>query len=195
VRVADASASLLGLLRAGEQSAYAAMARILRHMAPGAGALACTALAPIALDERRHDHWLGQLDSWLVVPAQRPSPEVRRFFQRMHSTDPALHLARVAALDGCVCQVLYRVLTAPGAGQLDVRLLEVLSAIRLDESRHVRVTRQLAAALGVRADWARVVNLETRHDFGNVLEGFRASFEGLGVDFGDLRSRICRDDN
>jgi hypothetical protein len=136
-------ATLLALLRVGEQSAICAFNRIAGRMSAGELQLAAPRLTALICDEQRHDHVLAAHCATLphVVVGDAMT---RRFFRGLESRESTVHLARVAALDACVCQVLTRVL-APTQRKLGDSLVVLLSRIRCDEARHVRTARGCAA--------------------------------------------------
>jgi len=188
----EAVARLLGLLRTGEQSAELAFGRMARRVSPVAGAQAQHTLAGIAADEARHDRMLVTGAAAASVVAIRPEAAVRRFFVGLQSRELGIHLARVAALDGCVCQVLAGVLSANVRARLPPPLVAALVTIRRDEGRHVRVARDLVGAIGTPPATVHDVDLATRHAFSGVLASFDASLSALGLDVDALSRRVQR---
>lgn len=188
----EAVARLLGLLRTGEQSAQVAFGRMARRVSPVAGAHAQHALAGIAVDEARHDRLLAAGAAAASVVAIRPEASVRRFFVGLQSREFGIHLARIAALDGCVCQVLSVVLSARVRARLPLPLVAALVTIRGDEGRHVRVARDLARAIGITPATVDEVDLATRHAFASVLASFDTSLSALGINVDALRRRVQR---
>lgn len=188
-----AVSQLLGLLRTGEQSAELAFRRITRRLKPAGAAYAQHALAAIAEDEARHDHWLVAAADEVGIIATPTSESVRRFFVRLESRDFGAHLARIATLDGCVCQILSCVLAGPSRSRIPPPLAAVLVRIRRDEAGHVRTTRSLAREFGADLTTARALELETRSAFSSVIAGYESAFDALGVDTGALARRIRRD--
>lgn len=186
------AASLLALLRAGEQSAAAAFDRIAHRLSPGQMALAAPALTRLVSDERRHDAILAA-HAQALPAAIVGDAATRRFFRRLESREPGVHLARIAALDACVCQVLGRVLAAPVDEWLTASLIRSLWAIRRDEGRHVRETRGLALALGVEPQRFREIGGDVRTGFAALLSRCAMTFDALGVDAADLIARVRRD--
>jgi hypothetical protein len=174
-------ATLLNLLRSGEQSAVVAFSRILRRLSRGERSLALPELALIIDDETRHDQILA--DHAATLPAVTvDDSQTRRFFRSLETRDSKVHLARVAALDSCVCQVLTRTLARAPVEPLKGSLVALLSGIRADEARHVRTSRALARVLGADTQLLRVINLEIRQGFATLLATRAPSFEALGVD-------------
>ena len=192
-----AVACLVGLLRAGEQSAEQAFGRIADRLSATQFAHALPSLRAIAVDEARHDRLLaraaGAIDGeWFGL-----RPDVQRFFMRLESREPRIHLSRIASLDGAVCQLLSAVLSK-GLGTAHTTLPHPVRAtlvtIRADEGRHVRIARALTRELGQDAASFRAVDLETRHSFADVLGHFDGALASLGLDTVALRRRIRRDD-
>ena len=180
------------MLRAGEQSAYAAFGGILLRLSPGEHALATPQLAKLISDEQRHERALGVHADRLPRVAASDAM-TRRFFRGLESREPAIHLARVAALDGCVCQVLASVLAQYSQRSAADSLFDLLSTIRTDEAHHVRVTRNLCRALGSDAESMKAIAFEVRHGFAGLLATRADNFAALGVDAGALISRIRRE--
>ncbi len=193
---AQALACLVGLMRAGEQSANQAFERIAGRLSATQFAHALPSLRAIAADEARHDRLLAGAARAIDGEWPRVRPRVRRFFMRLESRDPRVHLARIASLDGAVCQLLSAVLSRGlGTTHTTLRhpLLETLAAIRADEGRHVRIARALARELGQDAASFRAFDLETRHRFSDVLGHFDGALATLGLDTVTLRGLIRRD--
>lgn len=184
--------ALLGLLRFGELSAAASFGRMLRGRSAHTSDKIVDALAPVAADERKHERWLIDFCERQAVVTLAPPRPVRRFFASLAGGDLAVHLARIAALDGCVCQTLGQVLR-PDATR-DSTLGHLLQSIRRDEAHHVAVARALARQLGVSHERMVELDGETRHSFARVLEHYRASFDAMAIDTEALTRRIRRHD-
>jgi hypothetical protein len=184
---------LLGLLRAGEQSAEAAFGRIARRLQPATAARVNHALHLIQQDEQRHTILLRNAADASCMQHCRPTASARRFFARLESRDLAVHLGRIAALDACVCQVLSRILAAGSRATMPPALQQALTTIRRDEGHHVKNARALAVDLGIDPAHLRNIELETRQAFDLVLGCYEASFLSLGIHAESLRRRIRRD--
>ena len=191
-QVTVATSELLGLLRAGEQSALATFSRIARRITDAAEMRARGIVEGLAGEEAYHDQLLSRAATFHGVLTARPAAEVRQFFLRLESRDLGVHLARVASLDSCVCQVLACVVSGHPGTLLPNRLAHVLQQIRRDEGRHVRVVRGLALDLGVSSGTLDAQNDETRRAFDRVVLHYETAFRGLGVDFDEMRRRIAR---
>ncbi len=176
--VALALADALPFLRCGEESAVHAFGRRLarRHANDDA-----QALAAITADEVRHAAWLESLAAQLPAPLAAPDAEVMAaFFRGLLTRDPALHFARIAALDLAVCALLQPLV---GRGTCLIAAPQVhagLRAIRTDEARHVRVARRCAHALGWQPEAQRSLDLELRDQLAALLQPVQASLARLG---------------
>jgi len=175
---AHALADALPFLQCGEESAVHAFGR---RLAGAAGSAEQAALGAIAADEQRHADWLEALTAALPAPAAAPdAASMAGFFRRLLTRDPALHFARIAALDLAVCAIL-RPLAAPrGALAAAPEVVAGLAAIRRDEARHVRVARHCAGTLGFEPARQRAVDLATRTELAGLLAPVHASLAALG---------------
>ncbi len=185
-------ATLIALLRAGEQSAAAAFSRIARRLSAGELMLAAPQIIGLIEDEERHDTALAAHGAMLPSVAI-PDAATRRFFRGLESREPTVHLARVAALDACVCQVLTRLLVSSDPQSMGRPLRSLLARIRADEGRHVRVSRNLARLLGADTELLRSVSVDVRHRLAPVLQSCAASFEAVGADYAYLMALIRRE--
>ena len=183
---------LLGLLRFGEVSAAAAFGRMLRGRTPAATQHLARALAPVARDEHKHERWLDEFCVAHGIIPVLPSRAVRCFFLSLASNELDVHLARIAALDGCVCQTLTQVVTSAPA--LGAEFSSLLTSIREDEAHHVAVTRRLALEMDTSEQRLAAIDRQTRWSFAGVLERYRPSFEAMTVDTDALLRRIRRHD-
>ena len=187
---AIALAEALPFLQCGEESAVHAFGR---RLAGTAGTATQTALDAITADEQRHANWLEALAASLPEPAAQPDAgAMSAFFRRLLTRDPALHFARIAALDLAVCAIL-RPLAAPrGALSPAPEVATGLAAIRSDEARHVRIARRCAGALGFGVAEQRALDLAMRAELAGLLAPVRASLGALGFggfDAGPQRTR------
>jgi len=131
-------------------------------------------------DEERHDVLLSHCSA--ALPEVAADTDARRFFRRLETRDPGVHLARISALDACSCQILSRLLGPQTRGRLSANLIECLTSIRRDEGAHIRTTRTLALELGVDAREFREITQSVRHCFAALLKTRARHFEALGVD-------------
>ena len=186
------TATLLALLRAGEQSAACAFGRIVARLSAAEEAMALPDLTTLIRDEKRHDDALAAYCSTLPEIAIGDA-RTRRFFRGLESREPIVHLARVAALDGCVCRVLTHVLQRAAEEHFEASLVDLLTNIRADEARHVRMTRHLVLMLGADVALLRGVDLDVRDGFATLLVERAASFEALSVDCAHLAASLRRE--
>lgn len=173
-----ALADALPFLQCGEESAVHAFGR---RLAGSAGLAEQAALDAITADEQRHANWLEALAAALPEPAARPdAAAMAAFFRRLLTREPALHFARIAALDLAVCAILQPLAAPRGALAVAPEVVSGLAAIRRDEARHVRVARHCAGALGFSAADQRALDLEMRTELAGLLAPVRKSLGALG---------------
>jgi hypothetical protein len=176
--VAQALSNALPFLRCGEESAVHAFGRRLARTGIAAEQ---AALDAITADEARHAAWLEALAH--ALPAGNSAPDaiaMAAFFRRLLTRDPALHFARIAALDLAVCAILHPLVARHGALAASPPVVEGLRAIHRDEARHVRTARHCAARLGWSAAQQRSLDQSMRCDLAALLEPVRASLLRLG---------------
>ncbi len=188
--VGEALATLLALLGCGEEAAANAFDGLA---ALADDPVASAALARIAAEERVHDALLRDLRAALPVPQRRTMlmARSRRLHLDLAAGGPALHFARIAALDAAVCLVLTRLLTRGGvvAGLPAAR--DILVRIRTDEARHVTMARAMTRRFADRGAM-RAAAAQARSDMADVLRLARAEFEILGVDSERLIGDVAR---
>ena len=143
----------------------------------------------IAIEELEHERLLQDLRGCCPVPNDVASTLVRtrRFFLRMASRDPAIHFARVAALDSGVCVILSSLVRPLSRA---TALIEIFDRIRSDEARHVRFSRRHSYELG--ADTSLLANTAARirGELVALLYPLGNSFEDLGLDANHLFRRL-----
>jgi len=180
-RRAAALATLLPLLGCGEEAAgmaFDGLAECHAQDDPTA-----RTLRDIAAEERLHDRLIRQVQSGLPEAAQDRSPieAARRFHIGLVRGGPALHLARIAALDSAVCLMFGRLLRHDGPVAADPEILSILRRIHRDEARHVRVTRGLALDHGLTVAM-RDAAAAARGGLAAILRLAGDAFEALHVD-------------
>lgn len=191
VRLADRNASALAmlvpLLGCGEEAAAIAFDGLAANDADPAAALS---LREIAEEERVHDQLLhGLAESLPPVAAVALRREARRFHIDLGRGSALAHLARIAAIDAGVCMILSRLLR-PGSPVVgDQVVADMLTRIRLDETRHVRLSRSLVLA---RADGRQFddVARAAREALANVIMLAADALEDLAVDPARLRADL-----
>jgi len=185
----SALGELLPTLLCGEESAFHVFWRA-GHRVSNLQISRSEALAnQIALEELEHERLLQALRGCCPVPSDVASTLVRtrRFFVRMASRDPAVHFARVAALDSAVCIVLSTLVKPlPRA----TALIEIFNRIRSDEARHVRFSRRHSYELGADASLLTNIAACIRGELVTLLYPLGSAFEDLGVDADHLFRRI-----
>jgi hypothetical protein len=146
----------------------------------------------IAAEEFRHEQLLRHIRNSSPVPEDLAKivARTRQFFIRIASRDPALHFARIAALDSAVCIIL-SALTRPLSRAAS--LVGVFKLIRSDEARHVSFSREHAYKLGADAPLIANTAVRVRSELVALLYPFGNAFEDLGVDADRLLRRISGD--
>ena len=180
---------LLPALLCGEESAFHVFWRE-GHRVSNAQAGYSQALANrIAVDELEHERLLQDLRRCCPVPDDIGSTltRTRRFFMRMASRDPAVHFARVAALDSAVCIVLSRLVKPLSRA---TALIEIFNRIRSDEARHVRFSRRHAYELGADPSLLANTGTQVRSQLVDLLYPLGNSFEDLSLDAEQLFRRV-----
>jgi hypothetical protein len=144
----------------------------------------------IAVEELEHERLLQDLRACCPVTNDLASTlaRTRRFFLRMASRNPAIHFARIAALDSAVCIVL-ATLAKPLSRA--TALIEIFNRIRSDEARHVRFSRWHSYELG--ADTSLLANTAARirGELVALLYPLGSALEDLGLDADHLFRRIA----
>lgn len=177
--VAQALSNTLPFLRCGEESAVHAFGRRLARAAHGTEQ---AVLDAITADEARHAAWLEALAEALPPPDAGPdATAMARFFRRLLTRDPALHFARVAALDLVVCAILRPLVARGSALSAAAPVADGLRSIRRDEARHVRVARQCARRLGVSATRQHELDAALRDELAALLAPVRSNLQRLGL--------------
>ena len=172
-------ADVLLYLACGEASAVHAFTGRLLHKVPWA---AQATLTSIAEDEMRHAHLIETIQKNLP-PARQTSGLARlaMFFRRLESSDPAEHLAHVAALDRAVCQVLHPLLSRGAAISRSPSLHRALSGLRQDEARHVCMARNMARQLGITQARQAHLNQNVRERLQSLLRPVHPALERLAL--------------
>jgi hypothetical protein len=188
----DALGRLLPALLCGEESSFHVFSQEAGRLAEVGLRRSLALSGRIAVEELEHERLLRDLRNCCPVPDDLATIRLRahRFFLRMASRDPALHFARVAALDSYVCVILAAV--AKPLARAGV-VVDTFNRIRGDEARHVRFSREHSCELGadklLLADTAACV----RGELVALLYPLASSFEELGLDADRLFRRIEAD--
>lgn len=195
-RPAQALAMLVPLLGCGEEAAAIAFDGLAASEADPAAA---KALRAIAEEERVHDRLLhGLAENLPRVAMASLRQKARRFHIDLGRGSTLVHLARIAAIDAGVCLILSRLLRSGSPVASDQALASMLARIRLDETRHVRLSRSLvlaradgrqfeAVAAAAREALAKVVMLAA-----DALENLEVDPAQLEADLGSLPQGLLR---
>ena len=185
----EACARLATVLLCGEQSAIQVFsAEVRRGRAPAA---ALSALQAIEQDELLHERALLAFCEYLPTPddAHRLKRRAQRFFAGLgRADDMAQHLGRVSHLDSAVCKIMWHVEKSALSSVSPLR--RIATQIKNDEARHVAVTRNYAAALGLSTHKRLDEGFTIAEGLIEVLEPLTDSFETVGVDSDRLFSHI-----
>jgi hypothetical protein len=188
----EALGRFLPALLCGEESSFHVFSREAGRLTEIALYRSLALARRIAIEELEHERLLRDLRNSCLVPNDLATIRLkgRRFFLRMASRDPALHFARVAALDSCVCVILAAVVKPLARARV---VVETFNRIRGDEARHVRFSREHSCELGadksLLADTAACV----RSELVALFYPLASTFEDLGLDADRLFRRIEAD--
>ncbi len=192
-RELEAAARLVTVLLCGEQSAIQVFAAEARRQRDRRSAV--EDLLTIERDEHRHEAALLALQEYL--PAADDQHQVRRSAQRFFAglgrvDELGLRFAQIGQLDTAVCKIMYHI----EGGSLGPRsaLRRLAANIKVDEARHVAVSKQYARGLGVDLKAARENVAYVNERLVGVLALVADSFETLGVDSDRLFAQLTRTD-
>ena len=188
-RQIEALGRLLPVLLCGEESAFQVFWREAGRLTDVQFRRSLALARRIAAEELEHEQLLRELRNCCPAPGDLASIRLRahRFFLRMASREPALHFARVAALDSGVCVILAAVAKPLARAHV---VVDTINRIRRDEARHVRFSRAHSCELGadksLLADTAACV----RRELVALLYPLANSFEELELDADQLFRRL-----
>jgi len=186
---------LATLLTCGEESAILVFSR---HANEEQDIKTTIALQKIVDDEIKHEFLLCSLKKEIERRFNSVNMfcniskwSTRKFFISLDCKDRITHLARVAALDSCVTKILTALLQCkPLKNTLPTR--ELLYRIREDESRHVRVTRNIVlnASGGemVLAKEKRLVSIS----FLKLIQKQKSALESLEISWDRIEKTITK---
>ena len=189
--VIESLSQVMPLLMCGEQSAALVFNREANRSENQKSA---TLFSQIEADEGIHDDALQAIYSDLPVSPDEAAIKRRakRFYIAMGSGDaPADELfAGIVHLDSCVCSIM----SAVEKSKLGKHhpYAQVIQRIKLDEARHVGVSRQHLKWLG--SDPSRTGELgdEIRTNLIELIRPETDHWEALGVDWDKLEKQILR---
>jgi hypothetical protein len=186
-RSAYGLALLVPLLGCGEEAAALAFDGLAANDSDPATA---EALMVIAEEERVHDGLLHCLaESLPIVETAEVRRAARRFHIDLGRGSTLVHLARIAAIDAGVCTILSRLLRPNSQVAGDRAVANMLARIRLDETRHVRLSRSLILARANGRQFEDVAQ-SAREALADVLMLAADAFEALEIDPAQLRTDI-----
>lgn len=185
-----ALATLIPLLGCGEEAAALAFDGLAETANDDVGRYA---LRAIAAEERVHDALLRAMAAQLPegADAKKLQRAARRFHIDLGRGGPALHFARIAAVDAAVCTILSRLLRPGLPLARDPVTRATLTRIRSDEARHVAVSRGMAEGRASRRALDDV-GAAARTALAGMLELGGDAFESLGVSPGALLRDVAR---
>ena len=187
----EACARLTAVLLCGEQSAIQIFAaEVERGRAPPQ---ALAALRSIERDEQLHEQALRLFCEYLPTPDDGHvlKRRAQRFFAGLGRIDDvARHFGQISLLDSVVCKIMWHVENSSIDRVSALRW--IASQIKKDEARHVSVSRNYAASLGL--------TLKKRYEDREVITGglldmlepLGDSFETIGVNSERLFAQIRR---
>jgi hypothetical protein len=188
-KAAHALAVLLPILGCGEEAAGLAF----YDLADSEDAEAANVLRRVAAEEQVHDGLIQALAAGLPAPPDQTRIRAmsRRFHLELGRGDPAIRLARIAALDSAVCLLLSRLLRPGTPLSADAVLAPVLRRIARDEACHVRITRELAISRTSEAS-LKAVGTMVRERLGALLLEAADAFDALSFDPRWLQTDVAR---
>jgi len=185
----EASARLASVLLCGEQSAIQIFsAEVRRGNAP---AVALKALHEIELDEQLHEQALQALCEHLPRPDDLHALKRRaqRFFLGLGRIDDmARHFGQISHLDSAVCKIMWHVENC--AIERASPLRRIATQIKIDEARHVSVSRRYAASLGLSKTGQQDDGDAITEQLIDMLGVLVDSFETIGVDSDKLFAHL-----
>lgn len=189
--VLESLGQVMPLLMCGEQSAALVFNREANRSENQRSA---NLFSQIEADETVHDDALQAIYSDLPVSPHEAAIKRRakRFYIAMGSDNaPADELfAGIVHLDSCVCSIMGAVEKSKLGKHHPYA--HVIQRIKLDEARHVGVSRQHLKWLGANAKHTSELGDEIRTRLGDLLRPNTDDWEALGVDWDKLEKQILR---
>jgi len=151
-----------------------------------AAARASRVWSAIAADECFHEYMLTHLVQALAADTLPSAAHNRRaaslFFLRLKSRDALTHFARICALDCFVSRILAALQQRHSRLHRHLPLMAMLSKIRIDESRHVSLTRRYLIEQQLPANRLQSERRWVAERFQAFLSPYLGAYEELGVD-------------
>ncbi len=184
---------VIPLLICGEQSAISVFGSARGQYNKPQLALLNREFQTIEIEEAGHELLWQTLSHHLPAPSDLLKLKRRAaiFFAKLGRADSiAEHFAQVAQLDSAVGAIMWSLERSEMAGDSTVK--EIASHIKLDEARHVSVSRRLAFALGVDRERYELLGVMIRQELIELLTPIADSIEGLGLDSGQMFRKIAK---
>ena len=180
-RESEACARLVTVLLCGEQSAIQIFsAEVRRGRAP---LDALNSLRAIERDEQLHEKALRVFCTFLPSPddAHALKRRAQLFFAKLgRGYDMAHHFGQISHLDSAVCKIMWHIENATADRTSPLR--RIANQIKVDEARHVSVSREYASALGLNWQDQADDGINVTDGLIDLLEPLTDSFEVVGVD-------------
>lgn len=181
-------------LLCGEESAVLIFHHESNRLSRESRAEMQASLLRLAGEEERHEIMLRAMMRWLPDTGDRAEirDRSRRFFFGLAASDPAVRLARIAEVDSCVSIVLGAMAGTSRVARSEV-FSRIVSRIRRDESRHVKICRRHVAELGLSLEDRDLARETVRERFVKLMAPVASAFETIGLDPDDLFRRLGRE--
>jgi hypothetical protein len=182
-RQLEAAARLAVVLLCGEQSATHIFAAEIQRSTKRGYSQAVGDLVGIERDEVFHEHALARFCDWL--PATTDQHQLKRRAQKFfaglaRANNLSQQFIKISQLDTAVCKIMWHIERSELESLSPLRLLA--TRIKLDEARHVAVSRRYARAMGYSKRVEADDHAQLRHELVQMLDPLGASFEEIGVD-------------
>jgi|TARA_B110000902_G_scaffold258862_1_gene329279 hypothetical protein len=192
-RQEEAMARLLPLLLCGEQSAIIVFGGEIERLQGASWHENIALLSSIETDENGHEQALQELSAMLMVPTDLHNIKRRaQLFYLSIGKAAGLdnHFANISQLDACVALVMHAVVNSNlGRGHCIAQLFD---RIKIDEARHVAISRQHFLKLGGDKDIFTQSRNTVSRDLVSLLNNEAGSFENLGIDPDQLFSSLTK---
>ena len=188
--VLESLGHLMPLLMCGEQSAALVFNR---EASRSDNHRSAKLFSEIEADEVIHDEALQAIYADLPVSSQEAiiKRRAKRFYLAMgNDSTPTELFARIVHLDSCVCSIMSTVENSKLGDNHPYA--HVFRRIKLDEARHVGVSRKHLKWLGSDSQRTSELGKEIRTRFAELIRPDADHWEILGVDWDILEKKILR---